>query len=263
MNVITFNGVTLQLSGKTVLEDIHLDIPQGRFIGLFGPNGAGKTTLLRSILGLISPAKGEIQVIGHPVRRGNPDIAYIPQIRTPAHLRLRGWDFVASALNGNQWGWPWLNRQQRHSIDHALASVGALPLANRTLAELSGGERQRLLLAQAMLGNPKLILMDEPLASLDPGHQQHVLQLVKQVQQEQNITVIFSAHDINPMLGVMDDVLYLGHKQAVLGDIDTIMTSDVLSRLYHTPIDVVRIKNNIFVMSGNTALEQQGFHEHV
>ncbi|QBJ79993.1 ABC transporter ATP-binding protein [Aquitalea sp. USM4] len=263
MNALSLQQVTVSFAGRTVLSDVSLDIGQGLFIGMLGPNGAGKTTLMRTILGLIQPAGGSIQVLGEPVSRGNAAIGYIPQLRSLAGtMRLRGWDFVASACNGHRWGLPILNRAERQEVHWALDMVGAAGLARRPLMETSGGERQRLLLAQALLGRPRLLLLDEPLISLDPHHQHGVVTLVKQVQQELGITVIFSAHELNPLLGAIDQVLYLGRGQAALGKVDEVITTPVLSRLYGSTIDVIRMKNRIFVMAGDSEVEKEEHCHH-
>ncbi|HWA45732.1 MAG TPA: ATP-binding cassette domain-containing protein [Hypericibacter adhaerens] len=256
MNAVRLDRVTIGLGGRTILADISLTIDQGEFIGLLGPNGAGKTTLLRAILGLVRPRQGRLDVLGEPARRGNPAIGYLPQMhRAVAGLRLSGWNFVASAFDGHRWGLPRASGALQREVDWALDAVGAREIARRALADISGGERQRLLLAQALLGRPRLLLLDEPLISLDPHHQRHVLELVRRLQQEMKITVLFSAHEINPLLGVIDRVLYLGHGQAALGSVEDVITGPVLSRLYGSEIEVIRLGGRIFVMTDGHDLE--------
>jgi zinc/manganese transport system ATP-binding protein len=244
-----------------VLSDVSAVVRSGEFIGVFGPNGAGKTTLLRAALGLLPPTVGTLRVFGAPPARGNRAAGYLPQQRTVADVRLRGWDFVASAFRGERWGMPLLGRAGRQDVDRAIATVEAETLAERPLCDLSGGERQRLLLAQALLGRPKLLLLDEPLISLDPHFQQAVVALVKRIQESQGITVLFTAHDLNPLLGAMDRVLYLGQGRAALGTVSEVITNDVLSRLYGTPIEVLRIKDRIMVVSGHGPVEIEA-HRH-
>jgi zinc/manganese transport system ATP-binding protein len=256
VNAVRLDRVTIGLGGRTILADISLTIDQGEFIGLLGPNGAGKTTLLRAILGLVRPRQGRLDVLGEPARRGNPAIGYLPQMhRAVAGLRLSGWNFVASAFDGHRWGLPRASGALQREVDWALDAVGAREIARRALADISGGERQRLLLAQALLGRPRLLLLDEPLISLDPHHQRHVLELVRRLQQEMKITVLFSAHEINPLLGVIDRVLYLGHGQAALGSVEDVITGPVLSRLYGSEIEVIRLGGRIFVMTDGHDLE--------
>ncbi len=262
MNAIELHDVSLKLGGRAVLADISLNIPVGTFVGVLGPNGSGKTTLMRAVLGLVPPSHGTIRILGRMATRGNPAVGYMPQNASavPA-MRLSGWDFVASVANGHRLGLPVLGKTARAEVEHALDLVGARKLAHRPLAHISGGERQRLLLAQALIGRPQLLLLDEPLISLDPRHQQEVVELTKALQRELGITVLFSAHEFNPLLNAIDQVLYLGRGQAALGTIDDVITGPVLSRLYGSVIDVVRVKGRIFVMSGGHNVERDE-HQH-
>ncbi len=264
VNAIELAGVTLGFAARTVLSGIDLTIRSNEFVGVLGPNGSGKTTLMRAILGLLAPRSGTIRVLGRPVTRGNPAIGYMPQTRSALdRLRLSGWDFVASGIAGHRWGLPLLGRRGRHEVAWALEQVEAVELARRPLAETSGGERQRLLLAQALLGRPRLLLLDEPLISLDPHHQRAVVELTRSLQQELGICVLFTAHELNPLLGALDRVLYLGHGQAALGTVDEVITGPVLSRLYGSQIEVVHLNGRIFVMSGGHDVERDAHqHEH-
>ena len=249
MSAIEFVGTTLAFGTRKVLAAIDLAVRDNEFVGVLGPNGSGKTTLMRAILGLLAPRSGTIRVLGKPVTRGNPAIGYMPQMRGPLdQLRLSGWDFVASGVGGHRWGLPLLTRASRQEVAWALERVHATDLARRPLAETSGGERQRLLLAQALLG-------------LDPHHQRAVVELTRTLQQELGITVLFSAHELNPLLGVLDRVLYLGQGHAALGSVEDVVTSPVLSRLYGSEIDVVRLNGRIFVMSGGHDVEHDA-HQH-
>jgi zinc/manganese transport system ATP-binding protein len=247
---IALDRVALVRSGRVVLADVSVTIAPGEFIGVFGPNGAGKSTLLHAILGLLRPAAGSIRVFGAPPERASRGAGYLPQHHSPvADLRLRGRDFVAAACHGARWGLPLLGAAGRRIVDNAIAAVEAEALAARPLSELSGGELQRLLLAQALLGDPRLLLLDEPLVSLDPRFQNTVVALVKRLQRDKGMTVLFTAHDINPLLGAMDRVLFLGQGNAALGTVDAVVRGDVLSRLYGTPIEVFRVKDRILVVS--------------
>jgi zinc/manganese transport system ATP-binding protein len=260
--VLELDHVTLELGGRTILRDTGFVVNQGEFIGVLGPNGAGKTTLMRAVLGLVPAAQGAIRVLGQPVERGNASIGYMPQTRSAlAGRRVRGRDFVAMAADGHRWGLPHADAKTRADVERVLDLVGGRKLAERLLSELSGGERQRLLLAQCLLGNPKLLLLDEPLISLDPHHQKSVVELVRSVQRELGIAVLFSAHELNPLLNSLDRVLYLGSGVAALGTVDEVITRPVLSRLYGSPIDVMRVNGRIFVMSGDVEVEKHD-HEH-
>ncbi|WJF89704.1 ABC transporter ATP-binding protein [Paraburkholderia bonniea] len=260
--VLDLEHVRLTLGGRTLLHDASLSINQGEFIGVLGPNGAGKTTLMRALLGLVPVSGGSLRVLGQPVMRGNPAIGYMPQTRSALTSRhVRGRDFIAMAADGHRWGWPRASAQTRAEVDRVLDLVDGRALAERPLSELSGGECQRLLLAQCLLGQPRLLLLDEPLISLDPHHQTSVVELVRRVQQALGITVLFSAHELNPLLQALDRVLYLGNGVAALGTVDEVITKPVLSRLYGSAIDVMRVNGRIFVMSGAIEIEKHD-HEH-
>ncbi|SAL16780.1 ABC transporter-like protein [Caballeronia terrestris] len=256
-NAIEVEHVTLELGGRAILNHASFTVRTGEFIGVLGPNGAGKTTLMRALLGLLPLSGGSIRVGGEAVVRGNPSIGYMPQIRSGlAGRRVRGRDFVTMAADGHRWGVPHAGAAIRADVDRVLDLVDAHALAARPLSELSGGERQRLLLAQCLLGNPKVLLLDEPLISLDPRHQTGVVDLVRRVQRELNITVLFSAHELNPLLNSLDRVLYLGNGRAALGTVDEVITKPVLSQLYGSPIDVMRVNGRIFVMSGDVEIDK-------
>jgi zinc/manganese transport system ATP-binding protein len=266
MNVVELDRATIVIAGHSVLSDVSLAIRAGEFIGVLGPNGAGKTTLMRAILGLLPPSAGTLRVFGHAPQRGDRTIGYLPQVRTVLpDLRVRGLDFIGSSLHGERWGVPSLSRRDRRMIEQTLDAVGARDLAMRPLSAMSGGERQRLLLAQALIGSPKLLLLDEPLISLDQRHQEVAIDVVRKVCRERGITVLFSAHELNQLLGTLDRVLYLGNGQAVLGTVEEVISSPVLSRLYGTDIQVVRAEGHIFVMSRGRDVEvsdHQHDHDH-
>jgi zinc/manganese transport system ATP-binding protein len=264
MNVIELDHTSIAIGGRDVLIDTSFAIQQGEFIGLLGPNGAGKTTLMRAILGLLPPRAGSLRVFGRPPRRGDPQIGYLPQVRTVLpDLQVSGFDFIASSVHGERWGLPSLTVADRRAIDMTLAAVGATDLARRSLSDMSGGERQRLLLAQALLGDPKLLLLDEPLISLDYRYQEAVIDLVRRFARERNITVLFSAHELNQLIGALDRVLYLGNGRAALGTVDEVATAPVLSQLYGTEIEVVKANGHIFVLSRGGDVERSAHgHEH-
>ena len=260
--IVELDRATIKLGGRGILKDASFAIRPGEFIGVLGPNGAGKTTLMRAILGLIPPSEGRVLVFGRAPLRGDPAIGYLPQVRTVLpDLRVRGRDFIGASLHGERWGLPRLNGHDRAAIAAMLDAVGAHELAERPLAEMSGGERQRLLLAQALLGQPKLLLLDEPLISLDARHQEVVIDVVRKACRERNITVLFSAHELNQLLGTLDRVLYLGNGKAVLGTVDEVITTPVLSRLYCADIQVIRADGHIFVMSRGRDVEADA-HQH-
>jgi len=261
---VELENATLRIGGRTVLRDVSFAVRPGEFIGVLGPNGSGKTTLMRAVLGLCPPVAGSLRVFGAEPHRGDPAIGYLPQTRTVIpDLRVRGLDFIGASLAGHRWGLPAHDSAGRRMIGEALDAVGARELATRPLSEMSGGERQRLLLAQALIGNPKLLLLDEPLIMLDARHQEVAIDVVRKVCRERGITVLFSGHELNQLLGAIDRVLYLGNGQAVLGAIDEVVTGPVLSRLYGAEIEVVRAGGHIFVMSRGRDVERvEHMHDH-
>ncbi len=264
MTAVAFDNVTLSLGGRDVLKDVTLAVAEGEFVGVLGPNGAGKTTLLRAVLGLLPPARGTITVFGAPATRGSAAIGYLPQVRTLSpDLRLTGFEFVASSVHGQRFGLPWLGNEDRREIARCLAVVGAEAIARKPISEMSGGERQRLLFAQALIDKPRLLLLDEPLISLDPRRQHEVIELATRLCRAMQMTVLFSAHDLNQLVGSIDRVLYLGNGQAALGAVDDIITEPVLSRLYGAPIEVVRSGKRIFVLSESGPVEGDAhLHDH-
>ncbi|HXE16998.1 MAG TPA: ATP-binding cassette domain-containing protein [Stellaceae bacterium] len=260
---ISLRGVTLMRGDRPVLTDVDAEIAPGEFIGILGPNGSGKTTLLHALLGLIPPASGTLRVFGAPPGRAASAIGYLPQKRSSlSDFAMRGRDFIGSAVRGERWGVPYLSAADRRNIAEVLDLVDGADLAERPLSDMSGGETQRLLLAKALLGKPKLLLLDEPLMSLDLRFQAGVVSLVENVRRRLGLTVLFTAHELNPLLGVMDRVFYLAYGRAALGAVDAVMTSEVLSRLYRTPIDVLRVGGRIVVVSSHGEMDIHAHHDH-
>jgi zinc/manganese transport system ATP-binding protein len=264
VTALRFDDVTIRLGGRDILSAASFVVEDREFIGMLGANGAGKTTLMRAALGLAPVASGTIGVLDQPVRRGHSSIGYMPQNRGLAlGVRLTGYDVVASAAIGARFGFTRLDKATRREIDWALDHVDARGLARRSIGELSGGERQRLLLSQALLGRPRLLLLDEPLISLDPAHQKAVVDIARRLRDELKLAIVFSAHELNPLVNAIDRVLYLGAGAAVIGPVDEVVTGPVLSHLYGAEIEVVRIKDRFFVMAGDVDVEREAHrHEH-
>jgi len=262
LSALSFDNVTIRLGGRDIVSAASFDVEEGEFVGMLGANGAGKTTLMRAALGLVPVASGGVAVLGRPATRGNSQIGYVPQNRGAiAGLRLTCWDVVASAAIGGRFGLVRLDKATRREIDWALDEVGARDFARRSISELSGGERQRVLLSQALIGRPRLLLLDEPLISLDPAHQKSVVETARGICDDLKIAILFSAHELNPLVNAIDRVLYLGGGAAVIGPVDEVVTGPVLSRLYGTPIEVVRVKNRYYVMAGDVDVERDA-HRH-
>jgi len=262
VSALRFDKATIKLGRREVLSAVSFAVQDGEFVGMLGANGAGKTTLMRAALGLVPVASGAVSVFDQPATRGNASIGFMPQNRgAVAGLRLTGWDVVASAAIGARFGFVQLDKAARREIDWALDEVGAREFARRSIGELSGGERQLVLLSQALLGRPRLLLLDEPLISLDPAHQKSVVEIARRVCDDLKVAILFSAHELSPLVNAIDRVLYLGGGAAVIGPVEEVVTGPVLSRLYGAPIDVIHVKNRYFVMAGEVDVERDA-HRH-
>ena len=258
-SAIRLRDAAVRLGGRTVWHDVTLEIGRGEFVAVLGPNGAGKSTLCRAILGLQPLAAGSATVLGESVRRGSPRIGYVPQRRRfEPGLRVRGRDIVSLGLDGGHWGvtpplatrFSARHRERRRRVDEVIELVGASEYADRVAGDLSGGEQQRLLLAQALAGRPAVLLLDEPLDSLDPSNQRAVSELAGRIARDGRVTVLLVAHDVNPLLGHLDRVLYLAAGRALLGDPRDVITSDTLTALYGSPIEVLRTRDGRVLVTG-------------
>lgn len=251
--IVTLEQVRVQFGRRVLLENVNLSCGQGELITILGPNGAGKSTLLKLLLGLLRPAAGSIRVLGRPPRRGNREIGYAPQHRAlETDLALRARDVVGFGLDGDRWGIALPSRRRRARIEQALAEVDALAFADAPISLLSGGEQQRLLIAQALLTEPRLLLLDEPLANLDITHGQEIVALISRICRARGVTVLLVSHDINPLLPVTDRVLYLAHGHSAIGTPAEVITSATLSDLYRSPVEVVQALGRLFVVGTET-----------
>ena len=249
--ILAANGVGVRLSGRTILEDVSFAIAPSEFTGLIGPNGAGKTTLLRVLLGLQRPDSGTVLVEGRPLSRRNRAAGYVPQkVLLEPDLPLRARDLVALGIDGHRLGIPLRSKKRAEAVREMLHAVGAESFADARVGELSGGEQQRVLIAHALIGRPRLLLLDEPLANLDIRSSQEIVGLLGRIAAEQEIAVLLSAHDINPLLPVMDRVIYLAGGRAASGTTEEVIRTDVLSRLYGYHVDVLHVHGRILVVAG-------------
>jgi zinc/manganese transport system ATP-binding protein len=258
--VLRVTDVSVSLGGRRVLDRVSFSVEAGGFCGLIGSNGAGKTTLLRVILGLIAPSGGRIVVAGGTRSRRNPQIGYVPQkIALEADMPLRARDLVGLGLDGHRFGFSKPSPTRRSAVDEILDAVGATEFADARIGNLSGGEQQRVMIAMALISRPKLLLLDEPLANLDIRSAAEVVELLARIAAEQHIAILLSAHDMNPLLPVMDHVVYLADGRAASGTTDQVVRTDTLSRLYGHHVEVIHVQGRVLVVSG---AEHQAHHDH-
>jgi zinc/manganese transport system ATP-binding protein len=235
---------------QLIWSDVDVTITQGEFAAILGPNGSGKTTLLRVLLGELALARGTASVLDKPPGALKGQIGYLPQRRHfDPGARIRGVDLVRLGLDGARWGVP-LRRSGGERVDEAIELVGASRYAKRAIGALSGGEQQRLLIAQALVSRPKLLILDEPLDSLDLPNQSAVAALLERICREQGVTVLLVAHDVNPLLSYLDRVVYFGAGAAVVGAPREVITAPTLSRLYDVPVEVLETADNRLVVVG-------------
>jgi len=252
---VTFEAAAVRLGGRTIWRDVSLRVAGGEFVAILGPNGAGKSTLIKAILGLLPLSAGTATVLGRPPGEAKGRIGYLPQRRTfDAGTRIRGVDLVRLGLDGSRLGvpLPGLPGRARTAarVAEVLELVDAAGYAREPLGELSGGEQQRLLIAQALVRRPQLLLLDEPLDSLDLPNQAAVAALVRRICREEKVAVLLVAHDINPILSYLDRVVYLAGGAAVEGRPEDVISGETLSRLYGAPIEVLRASDGRLVVVG-------------
>ncbi len=242
---------------RTLWEGLDLDVAAGEFVAVLGPNGSGKTTLVRVLLGLLPLSAGEVRIAGTVPRRGSPAIGYVPQQKAiDPDLPLRGRDLVGLGFDGHRLGLGLVGRKaRRERVDAALAAVGGTAYADSPVGRLSGGEQQRLRVAQALVGGPDVLLCDEPLLSLDLSHQRTVTRLIDARRRSAGTAVLFVTHEINPVLPLVDRILYLVDGRFRIGTPDEVMTSEVLSELYRTRVDVLRVRGRLVVVGAEEHAE--------
>ena len=250
---------SVRLAGKRIFSDVRLSVGRGQFVAVLGPNGAGKSTLMRAILGLLPLESGSVTVLGRPPAQARPEIGYLPQRHAfDSSTRIRGIDLVRLGLDGARWGIPVTltktarerRRAETTRIHNVIATVGATAYAHRAIGELSGGEQQRLLIAQALVRSPQLLILDEPLDSLDLPNQASVAALLRQICLDEGVTVLLVAHDVNPLLPCIDRVLYLAGGRAAMGPPEEVISSESLSALYGAPIEVLETSDGRLVVVG-------------
>lgn len=250
--VLEVDRVSVELGGRHILNDVSFQLHAGQLTGLIGSNGSGKTTLFRVVLGLQRPRSGVVRLAGRQrSARSGRAIGYVPQkflLDPEAPLRAR--DLVALGLDGHRLGFPLPSRRRRELVEEMLDAVSASSFADARVGSLSGGEQQRVLIAHALISQPRLILLDEPLANLDLPSGQEVVNLLAKIAAERRVAVLISAHEMNPLLPVMDRIVYLAAGRAASGSTDEVVRADVLSRLYRRHVDVLHVHGRVLVVAG-------------
>lgn len=264
-NVLNLRQASLSFGARTLWQDLDLSIEAGEFFAVLGPNGSGKTSFLKVLLGLQKLSSGTLEIAGKLVNgnsSGNQSIGYVPQQKGfAAQTPLRARDLVGLGVDGDRWGVRLGTTEHRRRVDELLGKVGALDYADVPVGLLSGGEQQRLRVAQALATEPALLLCDEPLLSLDLQHQKAVSALVADQAQQAGTAVVFVTHEINPIIDYVDRVLYLAGGQFRVGTADEVMTSEVLSDLYQTPVEVFRSNGRIVVVGQPDATTHEHSHD--
>jgi zinc/manganese transport system ATP-binding protein len=264
---VAFTDVAATLGNHTVWSGVSVTVQEGEFVAVLGANGAGKSTLVKAILGLVPLARGEASVLGRAPGEARGRIGYLPQRHGfDAGTRVRGADLVRLGLDGARFGvpLPWLAgaRAAAKRVEEVIELVGAAAYAGNPIGELSGGEQQRLLIAQALVRRPRLLLLDEPLDSLDLPNQAAVAALVRRICEQEDVAVMLVTHDVNPILGYLDRVIYLAGGTAVEGTPEAVVSTETLSRLYGAPVEVLRASDGRLVVVGQPEAPFVHGHRH-
>jgi zinc/manganese transport system ATP-binding protein len=247
-------GASARRGGREVWSEVDVSVAPGEFAAVLGPNGSGKSTLLNVVLGLLSLSGGRASVLGRPPGEARTQIGYLPQRGGfDESVRIRGVDIVRLGLDGARWGIPIPGaraRSARARVDEVIELVGSTAYARGPIGELSGGEQQRLLIAQALVRRPRILLLDEPLDSLDLPNQSAVASLVQRICASEGVTVLLVAHDVNPILSYLDRVIYFAGGRAAQGTPAEVINGATLSDLYGVPIEVLQTRDGRLVVVG-------------
>ena len=261
--LIEIEGLVAGYGARAVVGPLSMAIEAGEMIAVLGPNGSGKTTLLKVLLGLLTPLAGSVEIAGAAPRTASAEVGYIPQHRDfDRDLPIRGRELVELGVSGHRYGIPWVRRAERAAVDAAIHAIGAEGYADAPVGMLSGGEQQRLRIAQALLGEPRVLLCDEPLLALDPRRQGEIISLIDQHRRVHEAAVLFVTHEINPILPYVDRIVYLVGGRAVIGDPADVLTTARLTELYGAPVEVLDVGGRILVVTGDDSASSLLGHHH-
>ena len=229
---IQIDDLTVAYDYKPVLWDIDLIVPEGVLMAIVGPNGAGKSTLIKSVLGIIKPIAGSVQVFGKPYGKQVDKVAYVPQKGSV------DWDFPTVALDvvmmGTYGSLGWIKRpgpKEKKMALEALEKVGMLEFRDRQISQLSGGQQQRIFLARALVQNAAIYLMDEPFQGVDATTEKAIINILKELR-EQGKTLIVVHHDLQTVPEYFDWVTFLNVKGIASGPVKDIFNDDNLTKTY-------------------------------
>ena len=234
--VVKLEGVWVQYNGVPILEGINLAIEQDDFLGIIGPNGGGKTTLLKVILGLISPSRGKVSVLGKPPEKSRSKIGYVPQHNLfDRDFPINVWDVVLMGRYGKSGLFRRYSSEDRRATQDALQTVGMLDYKDRQMGKLSGGELQRIFIARALVAEPRLLLLDEPTASVDPAMQTEFYELLEKLKKQMAIVLV--SHDISAVSIYVDKLACLNRQLHYHGSKE--ITPEILEATYKCPVQMI------------------------
>ncbi|MFN2158135.1 MAG: metal ABC transporter ATP-binding protein [Anaerolineae bacterium] len=238
-----------------MLEDVNLSVYEGDFVGMIGPNGGGKTTLVKVLLGLLPPTRGEVRIVGQPVKRGRRYIGYVPQIAEfDRDFPVNVWEVTRMGRLGRRGPLQRFRKEDDEIVAQALREVDMLELRDRPIGELSGGQRQRVYIARALASEPEILILDEPTSSVDPQVSVSIYELLNEL--NAHVTIMLISHDVSVMSSYVKTVGCLNRRLFYHNDRD--LTPEMLEQAYQCPVDLIAhgVPHRVFAEHGTI------IHEH-
>lgn len=233
---IVLDRVSASYDGRIALEDVSFLVPEGSFAALIGPNGAGKSTILRLLLGLVRPRSGRVEVFGHPPGRDERPIGYVPQkVVIPRGFPITVLEVALMGRTGILGPGRRPRARDRELAMESLALVGLADAAARRFQDLSGGQQQRVLIARALCGEPRLLLLDEPTAGLDSGARARFYSLVCELQHGRGLTLLCATHDLDVVGEHADALILVDRVILAQGRPEEVLAGSALARAYSFP----------------------------